>query len=215
MAVEVRGERAADLDEVLAVIGRAFGDEGPTVAAIWREITATDERSEGFVAIDGESIVGHVGLSRGWLDARRALVDITVLSPLSVEPDRQRQGIGTALLAAASGAALRRTPVVVLEGDPAYYSARGFAPAGDVGITPASDRIPPPACQVMTGAAFEPWMAGRVIYPDVWWRHDATGLRDPQLAEIERALADPSVISADPSVNHADPSVNSVDRADY
>jgi putative acetyltransferase len=34
----------------------------------------------------------------------------------------------------------------------------------------------------------EDWMAGRLIYPDVWWRHDAAGLRDPELAEIEEQL---------------------------
>jgi hypothetical protein len=32
------------------------------------------------------------------------------------------------------------------------------------------------------------WMVGRVVYRDVWWEHDAAGLRDPELAEIERAL---------------------------
>jgi putative acetyltransferase len=28
-------------------------------------------------------------------------------------------------------------------------------------------------------------MTGRVVYPDVWWRRDAAGLRDPLLAELE------------------------------
>ena len=31
-------------------------------------------------------------------------------------------------------------------------------------------------------------MTGRLVYPDVWWRHDAAGLRDPRLAEIEELL---------------------------
>jgi hypothetical protein len=30
--------------------------------------------------------------------------------------------------------------------------------------------------------------SGQVFYRDVWWRHDAAGLRDPMLAEIEEAL---------------------------
>ena len=31
-------------------------------------------------------------------------------------------------------------------------------------------------------------MTGRFVYPDVWWRHEAAGLRDPDLAELERLL---------------------------
>ncbi len=31
-------------------------------------------------------------------------------------------------------------------------------------------------------------MTGRLVYPDVWWRHDSAGLRDPELAEVEAAL---------------------------
>jgi putative acetyltransferase len=27
-------------------------------------------------------------------------------------------------------------------------------------------------------SAYEPWMTGTVVYPDVFWRHDAVGLRD-------------------------------------
>ena len=33
--------------------------------------------------------------------------------------------------------------------------------------------------------AHEPWMTGRLVYRDVWWEHDSTGLRDPDLAEVE------------------------------
>jgi putative acetyltransferase len=28
-------------------------------------------------------------------------------------------------------------------------------------------------------------MTGQLIYPAVWWEHDAAGLRDPRLAELE------------------------------
>jgi putative acetyltransferase len=31
-------------------------------------------------------------------------------------------------------------------------------------------------------------MVGRVVYHDVWWEHDRAGLRDPDLARIERDL---------------------------
>jgi len=53
-----------------------------------------------------------------------------------------------------------------------------------------SDRTPPAAFQVAVFGSREDWMTGRVVYPDVWWRHDAAGLRDPLLAQLERAFAD-------------------------
>ena len=78
-------------------------------------------------------------------------------------------------------------PALFLEGSPSFYSARGFEPAATYGIEAPSRRVPPPAFQVVP-FALEEWMTGRVVYPEVWWRHDSTGLRDPDLAEVEAAL---------------------------
>ncbi|CAG7571994.1 putative acetyltransferase [Barrientosiimonas humi] len=185
---QIRPEQPADLDAVLDVIRAAFAGEGEQVAAIWREIAAGAVPHAGLVAVVDDRVVGHVGLSHGWLDARRALVDITVLSPLSVLPDLQSTGIGTALLGAAVERARTMSPLLVLEGSPAYYGPRGFAPGSAHGVRPASDRTPAPACQVVLGEGYEEWMTGRVVYREVWWRHDAAGLRDPELAQIEQAL---------------------------
>ena len=33
--------------------------------------------------------------------------------------------------------------------------------------------------------AHEPWMTGRLVYPDVWWQLDLVGLRDPLLRQLE------------------------------
>lgn len=185
---QIRPEQPADLDAVLDVIRAAFAGEGEQVAAIWREIAAGDVPHAGLVAVVDDRVVGHVGLSHGWLDARRALVDLTVLSPLSVLPGLQSAGIGTALLGAAVERARTMSPLLVLEGSPAYYGPRGFAPGSAHGVRPASDRTPAPACQVVLGEGYEEWMTGRVVYREVWWRHDAAGLRDPELAQIEQAL---------------------------
>jgi putative acetyltransferase len=45
--------------------------------------------------------------------------------------------------------------------------------------------VPDPAFQVVLLGEQPDWLSGRVIYPEVWWRHDSTGLRDPDLAAIE------------------------------
>ena len=150
----------------------------------------TLERSDALraslVAEQDGKVVGHVGLSHAWLDARRRLVDVWLLSPLSVVPARQGQGIGTRLLAAAvEEARSSGTPLLFLEGSPDYYGSRGFERAGAHGFVPASARTPDAAFQVVRFAGHEDWMTGQVIYRDVWWRHDSAGLRDPLLAQIE------------------------------
>lgn len=183
----VRPATDTDTDPVGEVIATAFGHAG--VAELWQDV-----RDEGLVRAElvaevDHHVVGHVGLSHGWLDARRELVDILVLSPLSVLPDHQRSGLGTELLAAAVEVARAGgVPLAVLEGSPDFYGARGWEPAADHRILPASDRIPGPACRVVLFDAYEEWMHGRIVYRDVWWRHDSAGLRDPRLASVEQAL---------------------------
>ena len=82
------------------------------------------------VAVVGDEVVGHVGVSHCWLDARRELVDVAMLSPLSTLPDHQGAGIGTALVTAAIEAARASgRPALFLEGSPAFYGSRGFEPS--------------------------------------------------------------------------------------
>ena len=191
--MRIRPVEPADGDAVLRVIREAFGAEEPAhgtkVADLWAEVRAGDHLLGERVAVVGGQVVGHVGVSHCWVDARRELVPACLLSPLSTVPDRQGSGIGTALV----GAAVEATrglgrPALFLEGSPAFYGGRGFEPASAYGFEAPSRRIPPPAFQVVMLAEQPEWLTGRVVYPEVWWRHDATGLRDPDLAAVEQAL---------------------------
>jgi putative acetyltransferase len=187
--LEIRPEHVQDRDAVSRVITAAFGEDGERVADIWTSIG--HHRRASLVGELGGRVVGHVGLSQAWVDARRALVEVWVLSPLSVEPDLQRGGIGTALLAAAVEAARRSgVPVLFLEGSPLYYGPRGFERADRRGFLPAAlERTPRAAFQCIVFEGLEDWMTGQLIYPAVWWEHDASGLRDPRLAELEERFA--------------------------
>jgi putative acetyltransferase len=189
---EIRAVEAADGDAVLAVIRAAFGAggsaHGDQVADLWAEVRAGDHLLAERVAVVDQQVVGHVGVSHCWIDARRELVDACVLSPLSTSPDHEGRGIGSALVVAAIRAVRELgRPALFLEGSPVFYGARGFEPASAYAIEPPTPRVPPPAFQVAP-FALEDWMTGRVVYPDVWWRHDLAGLRDPDLAEVETAL---------------------------
>jgi putative acetyltransferase len=187
----VREARESDRRGIHAVVAAAFANGGD-VADLWVEVEDHGHARASYVAVEGDDpgdVVGHVGLSHAWLDARRRLVDVWMLSPLSTRPDRERRGIGTALVAAAVGRTREAgVPALFLEGSPAFYGARGFEPACPRGFAPASARTPDLAFQVVTFEAHEDWMTGALVYHDMWWEHDAAGLRDPDLAALEEVL---------------------------
>jgi putative acetyltransferase len=190
-ALEIRPEQTVDRAAVRAVVEAAFGDHGPVVADMVDALNASRRAELSLVAeLDG-AVVGHVQLNHSWIDARERLVDALVLSPLSVAPERQSGGVGTALVAAALQAAETvRSPAVFLEGSPAYYGARGFTRASAHGFVRPSARIPDAAFQVALLSGHEPWMTGQLVYCDAFWALDCVGLRDPALSELEARFAD-------------------------
>jgi putative acetyltransferase len=176
--VIVRPEASADVPATREVVAAAFGDEpvAPLLDAL-RQSSAW--RGLSFVAELEGRIVGHVSYSRGWLDAPPRIVGVLVLSPLSVHPAAQGRGVGTALVRRSLELLQDRPePLVFLEGAPSYYGRLGFRPGGPSGFTAPSRRIPPAAFQFVTLPSFESWMTGALVYPDVFWEHDAVGLRE-------------------------------------
>jgi putative acetyltransferase len=130
--------------------------EGPQDAAAIREITAAafgrpeeaalvDElrKSEAWLpelsmvamsTVAAEpGVTGHVLCTRGHVGGAPVLA----LGPLSVRPDRQRAGVGSALMHAVLGAGdALGEPLVALIGDPRYYGRFGFRLGGEYQITP-------------------------------------------------------------------------------
>jgi putative acetyltransferase len=182
---EVRPARVSDDAAIRAVNARAFGgDHGAEVAELVGALAAGPARVS-LVAEDEGAIVGHVMLSRGWIDAEQSLVEALTLSPLAVDPPRQRQGIGGDLVRAAlAEAQTQGAPAVFLEGDPRYYERFGFVFGSSRGFIRPSVRVPQPAFQVVVLPAWEPWMTGAFVYPDVFWSADLVGLRGERLAAV-------------------------------
>lgn len=135
--MEIRAALPEDQAAIEAVAAGAFEEETDgRIVRLLRALADSGALRASLVAVAGGEIVGHLALSRSWVDARERLVDVLVLSPLSVRPDRQRAGIGTALVAAALAEAERlEAPAVFLEGGWDYYGSRGFSAATPLGFT--------------------------------------------------------------------------------
>ncbi len=177
------GER--DRPGIDAVVRAAF-DDGGEVADLVAGLRASGAIEVELVALerdDGGAVVGHVALERGWVDEEEALLDVLVLSPLSVIPSHQGGGVGTRLIEAALEVARERgEPYIFLEGSPDYYGHRGFEPALARGFLRPSERIPARAFQV--AVLEDRGTTGRLVYPDAFWRHDSVGLRGEVLAAL-------------------------------
>lgn len=177
----IRPQRAADASAVREVVARAFDDA--RVADLAEALRDSAAARASLVAEVGGRVVGHVQLSRGWLDAPDRLLEVLVLSPLSVEADHRRRGVGAGLVRQAVDEAGRSgAPLLFLEGSPRYYGRLGFTAAGPFGFTRPSVRIPEAAFQVVRLPGYEPWMSGALVYPDPFWAYDCVGLREPRPA---------------------------------
>lgn len=126
--MEIRLETPDDAPAVQRVNEAAFGraDEAHLVNRL-------RDRAGSYialVAIDGGEVVGHIAFSLVTVDSSRPGFSALGLAPMAVVPDRQRRGIGSALIREGIAAcrAAGADAVFVL-GHPDYYSRFGFEPA--------------------------------------------------------------------------------------
>lgn len=164
----IRREAAGDEAAIFAVTAAAFdrpGEDGPPAEApLVDALRASDAwlPALSLVAVEAAGdVTGHVLCSRGTVGSAPVLA----LGPLSVRPDRQCQGVGSALMHAVLGAAEAvGEPLVVLLGSTRYYPRFGFRPAREYGITPAVPQWEPDF-QVRALTAYRPGLNGPFTYP--------------------------------------------------
>lgn len=127
--LRIEPERPGDANEIRRITTAAFapmpfsdGDEARVIDAL----RAAGALSVSLVAISAEGeLVGHIAFSPVRIDGRAG--DWYGLGPVSVAPDRQRQGVSSALIANGLER-LRdlRAAGCVLLGNPDYYCRFGF-----------------------------------------------------------------------------------------
>lgn len=139
--MNIRTEQPADQQAVYDVVKRAFetaahrdGNEQDLVNALRDSDAFIPELS--LVAEQGGKIVGHILFTKVQIGTQQALA----LAPLSVLPEYQQQGIGSALISEGhKRAALLGYSYSVVLGSETYYPRMGYVTARTWGILPPFD----------------------------------------------------------------------------
>ena len=164
--MRIRPERAEDAGAVRTVHERAFapsGAEADLVDAL--RGSGADVPDLWLVADEDGDVVGHIAFSLARLDGG---AEVLALAPMGVLPERQRAGVGSALVAEG----LRRAagtdpPLVVVAGHPAYYPRFGFEPAAAAGVL-APFPIPDEAWMIHRLPGYREDARGTVVYADAF-----------------------------------------------
>ncbi|WP_067896328.1 GNAT family N-acetyltransferase [Nocardia vaccinii] len=164
----IRRERTGDIPAIDAVHRAAFArseaDTDPAEVDLVHRLR-TDSGwmpTLSLVAEAGNRVVGHVCLTRAGVGPYPVLA----LGPIGVLPEHQRNGVGSALMHAALGAAdALDEPLVGLLGSLEYYPRFGFQPGSCLGIVPDEPSWTS-HFQVRLLTAYESGMTGEFRYPE-------------------------------------------------
>ncbi len=129
--MEIRKEDERDFEQVYALNTAAFKTEEES------KLVERLRRVDGyisFVAVEGDRVLGHISFSPVTLNDEETR--FTGLAPMAVLPERQKQGIGSRLMAAGLEACKQAGyKAVFVLGHPDYYPSFGFRVAEDVGFS--------------------------------------------------------------------------------
>lgn len=163
----IRPETPDDTAAIATIVEAAFQTDAE--ARLVEAIRASDRfvPELSLVAVEDDSVVGHVMISYADLDDDGTRHRVAILAPVAVHPDAQGRGIGRALVRESlARAESLGEPLVVLEGSPRYYGSLGFEPSTRYGITiDLPDWAPAEAAQVYRLAGYDPGIRGHLVLP--------------------------------------------------
>ena len=123
-----------------------------------------------FVALINERIVGHIIYSHAHIlqpDGRK--VDVLSFGPISVWPELQRKGIGSALMRhSIAKAKLLGYGAILFFGHPEYYPRFGFVEAAQYGITDCNGQNYPAFMAMELIEGFLRNVTGKFIEADIY-----------------------------------------------
>ena len=169
--LRIRREEPGDADAIHDITAAAFakpgqpGAEEPPEARLVAELRESDAWLPALSLVattPAGEVIGHVLCTRGRVEQAPVLA----LGPLTVRPDSQRRGVGSALMHAVLGAGdALGEPLVALLGDPAYYGRFGFRLSSDYQITPPNPEWRP-YFQVRLLTGYRPELRGAFRYAE-------------------------------------------------
>jgi putative acetyltransferase len=131
--MEIRAEAKGDAAGIRKVLGQAFGSGAE--ASLVDKLRGAGAGVVSLVAEDQGLVVGHIYFTRVGLQEGGEQLALLGLGPMGVLPERQRQGIGSRLVAAGLEACREEeADAVVIVGHPEYYPRFGFRPASAFGL---------------------------------------------------------------------------------
>jgi putative acetyltransferase len=161
----IREEAPADFAAIHELNRLAFGQDDE--AALVDRLRAEGLVVASLVAVEDGTVTGHILFTRLPIDTPAGTVAAVALAPMAVRPERQRQGIGSALVRA--GVEVCRAlgeRIVIVVGHPEYYPRFGFSAelAG-----PLRSPYSGPACMALELAPGAlAGIAGDIRYPDAF-----------------------------------------------
>lgn len=168
----IRTEEPKDYKQVYELNYHAFNkreDESKLIEKIRSSESFIPELS--IVAAENDRVLGHILISKAQVIHESAGYDVTVLAPIAVLPEYQRQGIGAALI----NEGLKRCAdldygLVLLIGHPSYYPKFGFVPARHHGLELKQFKVPDPVfmvCELIDGELNK--VKGELQYPKAFF----------------------------------------------
>lgn len=133
--MNIRSSSAQELEAIRSLHLNAFGEpEGPVIVSLV-EAMLIDKSAEprfSFVVENAGDILGHVIFSTVKID-QHPEIRASILCPLGIAGNHQKQGLGTRLIAHGLTALKQQNvEIVFVLGDPAYYSRCGFSAGHDI-----------------------------------------------------------------------------------
>ncbi|GHC67324.1 GNAT family N-acetyltransferase [Limoniibacter endophyticus] len=158
----IREAVASDRGAIKALVERAFGIAAE--ASLVEMLAAEGSIVLELVAEKQGKLLGHVAFSRLVVETGQAQAQApaVALAPVSVEPDAQACGIGTALITRAHALLEERNETLsIVLGDPDYYGRFGYAHDRAAGFD-SDYQCAQLQARVFSDSAPE---VGRLVYP--------------------------------------------------